>query len=58
MEETATESEWSLKAFFRSNKYGWRKAFFASSKVLRVLGGGPLPLAIAFLLNLAPSFSF
>ena len=41
MEEIATESEWSLKAFFRSRKYGWRKAFFASFKVLKVLGGVP-----------------
>lgn len=42
MEEVATESEWSLKAFFRSRKYGWRKAFFASFKILNVLDGGPI----------------
>ena len=41
MEEIETECEWGLKAFFRSRKYGWRKAFLASFKVLNVLGGVP-----------------
>ena len=39
MKETATDSQWSLKAFFRGGKYGWRKAFLASFKASRVPGG-------------------
>ena len=42
MEEIATESEWSLMAFFRTRKYGWRKAFFASFMVSNVMDGVPI----------------
>lgn len=42
VEEIATESEWSPKAFFRSRKYGWRRASFASFKVSNVMDGVPI----------------